>query len=342
MKRVCFATKVFGWTSVLALFAIVGLCHAQNTDASLSGTVTDTTNAAIPNASLKLANQATGFVRTAKTDASGGYNITAVPPGTYDLSVSAAGFKTTLNKGIQLTISEAGTVNVQLPPGGQEQTITVQGGASAINVTNAQLGGGIAPETLQDFPLIISGAPRSSATVALMLPGVSTGGTGNAYNAQTNGGLVSGDEALVDGATAMEGFMNQSGMVSLETDFGMSPDITSEVTVLTANYPAQYGNTTSGQLIVQTRSGGSEFHGAGYDYISNRALNARQFGLDPALPKPEDTQNDYGANLGGPIHQGGFIKSYFYFSWEAFKEAGGVNSAKLTIPSINDRNGDFS
>lgn len=342
MKKICEVRRALGLCVVLALFAVAGLCYGQNTDASLSGTVTDTTNAAIPNASLKLTNVATKAVRSAKTDASGGYNITAVPPGTYDLSVSATGFKTTINKGIQLTISQAGTVNVQLPAGAAEQTITVQGGSSAINVTNAQLGGGIAPEILQDFPLIISGAPRSSATVALMLPGVSTGATGNAYNAQTNGGLVSGDEAVVDGATAMEGFMNQSGMVSLETDFGMSPDITSEPTILTANYPAQYGNTTSGQIIIQTRSGGSQFHGAVYDYLSNRALNARQFGLDPSLAKPQDTQNDYGANLGGPIFQGGLIKSYFYFSWEAFKEAGGVNSAKLTIPSMNDRTGDFS
>ncbi|MGC2160440.1 MAG: hypothetical protein WA634_00900, partial [Silvibacterium sp.] len=222
------------------------------------------------------------------------------------------------------------------------QTVTVQGGASTINVTNATLGGGIAPETLQDFPLIISGAPRSSATVALMLPGVTTGASGNAYNAQTNGGLVSGDEALVDGATAMEGFMNQSGMVSLETDFGMSPDITSEVTVLTANYGAQYGNTTSGQIIIQTRSGGSQFHGAAYDYLSNRALNAFQYGAPVGEAKPEDTQNDYGAQLGGPIVQRGFLKGYFYFSWEAFKEAGGVNSSTLTIPSLNDRTGNFS
>src|SRR6185437_15821522 len=197
MKKICEVRRVLGLCLVLALFAVSGLCYAQNTDASLSGTVTDTTNAAIPNASLKLTNVATKAVRSAKTDASGGYNITAVPPGTYDLSVSAAGFKTTINKGIQLTISQAGTVNVQLPAGAAEQTITVQGGSSAINVTNAQLGGGIAPEILQDFPLMISGAPRSSATVALMLPGVSTGATGNAYNAQTNGGLVSGDEAVV-------------------------------------------------------------------------------------------------------------------------------------------------
>ncbi|HEU4981451.1 MAG TPA: TonB-dependent receptor [Acidobacteriaceae bacterium] len=340
-SKVRTATRALGLSIALGLFSLAGLCHAQNNDASLSGTVTDTTNAAIPNANLTLTNEATGISRTAKTDATGGYSMTAISPGTYDLSVSASGFKTTINKGIQLQISQAGTVNVQLPAGATEQTVTVQGGSSAINVTNAQLGGGIAPETLQNFPLIISGAPRSSVTVALMLPGVSTGGTGNAYNAQTNGGLVSGDEALVDGATAMEGFMNQSGMVSLETDFGMSPDITSEVTVLTANYPAQYGNTTSGQLIVQTRSGGNQFHGAAYDYISNRIFNAYQYGFT-GQSKPEDTQNDYGANLGGPIVQRGWLKGFFYFSWESFKEAGGVNSATMTIPSVNDRNGNFS
>ncbi len=121
---------------------------------------------------------------------------------------------------------------------------------------------GVSPETLQDLPLVISGAPRSSVTVAIFMPGVTTGGGGNAYNSRTNGGIITGDEAVVDGATAAEGFMNQSGMVSLQTDFGMSPDITSEVKILASNYDAQYGNSTSGQLIVQTRSGGETFHGA--------------------------------------------------------------------------------
>jgi hypothetical protein len=348
IRKIRISARALGLWMGLGLYAVVGLCHGQNTSASLSGTVTDTSGAVIAGASLTLTNEATGFSQTSKSDSVGGYNITDVTPGKYDLTVSAAGFESVINKGIQLAISQAGRANIQLPVGKAQQTVTVTAGASALNVTNETLGGGIAPETLQDFPLIISGAPRSSATVALMLPGVSTGASGNAYNAQTNGGLVSGDEALVDGATAMEGFMNQSGMVSLETDFGMSPDITSEVTVLTANYSAQYGNSTSGQIIIQTRSGGSEFHGAAYDYLSNRVLNAFQYGAPAGEAKPEDTQNDYGASLGGPIDLPGlhgtdsYLKGYFYFSWEAFKEAGGVNSATLTIPSINDRAGNFS
>ncbi len=159
-----------------------------------------------------------------------------------------------------------------------DQTVTVSADASLINYETPPSEAGVSPETLQNFPLVISGAPRSSVTVAIFMPGVTTGGGGNAYNSRTNGGIITGDEAVVDGATAAEGFMNQSGMVSLQTDFGMSPDITSEVKILAANYDAQYGNSTSGQLIVQTRSGGEQFHGAAYEYLRNDALNAKQYG----------------------------------------------------------------
>ena len=181
-----------------------------------------------------------------------------------------------------------------------------------------------------------------------MMPGVTTGGGGNAFNARINGGLVTGDEALVDGATAIEGFMNQSGMVSLQTDFGMSPDITSEVKVLTANYDAQFGNTTSGQLIISTKSGGEHFHGAGYEYIRNEFFNAFQYGAGSGVKKPGDKENDFGANVGGPIYIPGFhgdksfLKGYFYFNWEGFQDHGSANSATLSIASLKNRAGDFT
>jgi Carboxypeptidase regulatory-like domain len=321
---------------------------AQDTNASLTGTVTDPNGAAIPRVSLTLTNEVTLFKVNFVTNDAGEFNFANIPPGKYDLSATAEGFKSVTQKGIELAVTQQGRVNVQLPLGNIEQNVTVSGETSQINFVDPTIGGGIAPETLQDFPLTVSGAPRSSVTVADMLPGVSTGASGNAYNTRINGGLVSGDEALVDGATAMEGYMNQSGMVSLETDFGMSPDITSEVHVLTANYDAQYGNSTSGQLIIVTRSGGDQFHGAAYEYLRNDALNARQWGTPLTTPKPEDKENDFGANLGGPILIPGlhgpssFLKGYFYFNWEGFKEAGGANSATLSIPSLAARNGNFS
>lgn len=318
----------------------------QDTNASLTGTVTDSTGAAVPSVSLTLTNQVTQFKLKIVSNDAGEYTFANVPPGKYDLNATANGFQSVTQKGIELAATQQGRVNVQLSLGNVEQNVTVTAEASQINYVDPTVGGGVAPETLQDFPLTVSGAPRSSVTVADMLPGVSTGASGNAYNTRINGGLVSGDEAMVDGATAMEGYMNQSGMVSLETDFGMSPDITSEVHVLTANYDAQYGNSTSGQLIIVTRSGGDQFHGAAYEYARNDMFNATQWG---ASKKPADKENDYGANVGGPIlfpgllhRDSGRVKGYFYFNWEAFKEAGGANSATLSIPSLAARNGNFA
>src|SRR5580698_1744160 len=322
--------------------------YCQDTNASLEGTVTDPANAAIPGAKLTLTNLATGFQSNFVSDASGEFSFHNLTPGRYDLTVEAAGFKSTTQKGIELAVNQSARNDVHLAVGNAAETVTVSADASLINYDNPTLEGGIAPETLQDFPLTISGAPRSSVTVAILLPGVTTGGGGNAYNARSNGGLVTGDEAIVDGATAMEGFMNQSGMVSLETDFGMSPDITSEVHILTANYDAQYGNTTSGQIIIETKSGGEKFHGAAYEYIRNQLFNAFPYGAGTTSRKPQDEENDYGANIGGPIllpklhGTNSFLKGYFYFNWEGFKDLGGSTPSTLTIPSVNDVAGNFS
>ncbi|MFZ0745967.1 MAG: carboxypeptidase-like regulatory domain-containing protein [Terracidiphilus sp.] len=344
-------SKVSGVTRYL-LLALLGAFlltvntrgFGQDTNASLSGTVTDPSNAAIPGAKLTLTNVATAFKTNFVSDASGEYSFQNLTPGRYDLAAEATGFKSSTQRGIQLAVNQSARIDVHLSVGNTAETVTVIGDASLINYDNPTLEGGISPETLQDFPLTISGAPRSSATVAVFLPGVSTGGGGNAYDARINGGLVTGDEAVVDGATAMEGFMNQSGMVSLETDFGMSPDITSEVHVLTSNYDAQYGNTTSGQIIIETKSGGEHFHGAGYEYVRNDDLNATPYGGT----KPPDKENDFGANVGGPIFlpkmhgANSFLKGYFYFNWEGFQDHGSANSATLSLASANDRNGNFS
>ncbi len=329
----------------LFLLAVNKQSFGQDVNASLSGSVTDTSGAVIPSAKLSLINETSGTRQDFQTDAGGEYNFRNLPPGIYDLSVTASSFQSFVRKGIELAVNQSARVDVKLTVGAADQTVTVSADASLINYENPTIGGGVSPETLQDFPLVISGAPRSSVTVAILMPGVTTGGGGNAYNSRTNGGIVTGDEAVVDGATASEGYMNQSGMVSLQTDFGMSPDITSEVKILASNYDAQYGNSTSGQLIVQTRSGGEKFHGAAYEYLRNDAFNAKQYGASSKTP---DKENDFGANVGGPIWIPGYhssnarVKGYFYFNWEGFQDHGGASSSTLSIASLNARAGNFS
>src|SRR4051794_1083170 len=281
------------------LLALPNLSFGQDTNASLSGSVTDPSEAAIPNAKLTLTNQATGFQFNFVADETGAYTFRNLTPGTYKIDVTAGGFKSTTQTGIQLSPNQASRLDIHLTMGQTNETVTVTADTSLINFESQSLEGGVSPEALQSFPLTVSGAPRSSVAVAIMMPGVTSAGGGNAFNARINGGIITGDEALVDGATTIEGFMNQSGMVALQTDFGMSPDITSEVKVLTANYDAQYGDTTSGQLIITTKSGGEQFHGAAYEYLRNDMFNAFQYGASGK--KPPDKENDYGANIGGPI-----------------------------------------
>jgi hypothetical protein len=333
------------------LFGTATRSNGQDINASLSGTVTDTSGAVIPGAQLTLTNEATGVASKDLSDSSGLYSFRNLVPGKYDLNVTAKGFRSTDHNGIELAVNQAARLDLSLSIGQTNETVTVIGDTSLINYENPTLEGGMSPEALQDIPLVVNGAPRSSVEIATMLPGVTSAGGNNALNARINGGVATGDEAVVDGVTVSEGYMNQSGMVALQSDFGMSPDITSEVHVLTANYDAQYGNSTSGQLIIETKSGGDRFHGGGYEYIRNDFFNAEQYlgrPVGPGFKKSPDKQNDFGTYIGGPWYVPGFhgansfFKGYFYFNWEGFQDHGGAVSATDSIASMNDRNGNFS
>ncbi|PYU16537.1 MAG: hypothetical protein DMG37_02120, partial [Acidobacteria bacterium] len=198
--------------------------HAQIGNASLSGTVMDPSGAAVANAELTLTNKATGFEMKVTSNERGEYTFRNVTPAAYNLRVVKTGFQNYIQKDVELTINQSGHADVRLSLGATTETVLVEGENTLINYDNGTLQGGIDPETVKDLPLIVSGKPRSSASFAVLLPGVSTGNSNEAFNARINGGLQSGDEALLDGATMQEGFMSQSGMVSIQGDFQMSPD----------------------------------------------------------------------------------------------------------------------
>jgi len=262
--------RVSGFESFLAFWLVLAaLCvtgWAQSSNATLNGTVADANGAVLVNADLTLVNIANAAEAKATTNERGEYTFRNLTPGTYDLKVAQSGFQNHLQQGIVLTINSIGRADVVMQVGSQNETVTVQGDASLINFENATIQGGIPPEALNTLPIVVGGAPRSSMSLATLMPGVSTGSSNQAFNARINGGLQMGDETVFDGASMQQGFMNQSGMVSLQGDFQMSPDMVSEVKVVTSNYEPQYGSSTSGQLIVVSKSGGTEYHGAAFEY----------------------------------------------------------------------------
>ena len=339
----------------LACFLFAIPAFSQGTNATLSGVVTDPSGAVMPGVDLTLTNAASGFEAKSTSNERGEYTFRNLVPGTYELKAAKSGFSTYLQKDIVLTINQAGRVDVALKVGSQTETVSVSGDTTLLNYDNATVQGGIDPETLKALPLTVEGKPRSAAALVVLEPGVTTGSSNQAFQARINGGVESGDEALMDGATMQEGFMSQSGMVSIHQDFQMSPDMVQEVKVIASNYDAQYGGSTSAQVAVVTKSGGNNYHGAIFEYARNKALNAKPWNANPCPAgkpgcdqRPPDNEHNFGANFGGPIkipkiYEGtSKHKSYFYFNWESYHLAGGSSVPTLSIPSIKERSGDFT
>ncbi|HWC15921.1 MAG TPA: carboxypeptidase-like regulatory domain-containing protein, partial [Terriglobales bacterium] len=334
----------FRFLSILgvALLALAVPMLPQGTNATLGGVISDPSGAVMPGAEVTLTNQASGFEEKSVTNDRGEYTFRNLVPGTYQLKVSKSGFSSYVQKDIVLTINQAARVDAGLKVGAQTETVSVSADTTLLNYDNATVQGGIDPETLKSLPLTVEGKPRSSAALVVLEPGVTTGSSNQAFQARINGGVESGDEALMDGATMQEGFMSQSGMVSIHQDFQMSPDMVQEVKVIASNYDAQYGGSTSAQVAVVTKSGGNNYHGAAFEYARNTALNAAQWG---SPKKTVDVENNFGANFGGPIkipkiYEGtSKHKSYFYFNWESYHIAGGSSVPTLTIPSLKERTG---
>jgi hypothetical protein len=275
------------------------------------------------------------------------YSFPNIEPGTYELSATAKGFRPLTQTGISLVVGQIARVDLKLEVGTDVQTVKVEADASQLNFENAVHQEGVSPEIINELPLVVSGGPRNSAQMAVLLPGVNTGTSSSAYDARINGGLKSGDEAVMDGVSMQEGTMSQSGMAAFY-DFRMTPDMISEFRVMTSSYSPEYGDSTGGQIIVTTKSGTDQYHGSGFEYLRNKALNATQFTIDrqPGDQRPKDNEHEFGFSLGGPlripkIYNGKRFRTYFFTDIEFFRIAGGASRPTISIPSMQERQGDF-
>ena len=326
---------------LLAFLPVSGL--AQSFNATISGSVSDPSGASVPDVELTLTAVATGAFAKTTSNSDGLFSFHNLQRGAYELKATAKGFREFVQRGIAISINDSVRLDIKLELGAETQTIEVMADASPLNFDNGELKGTLTPESIQALPLLVSGAVRSSAAFVILQPGVNTGGSANPFNARVNGGLQSGDEAVLDGITMQQGLLNQSGMVSLYTDFPVSPESVGEVSILTSNYEAQYGSTTSSVITATTKSGTSEFHGGGYWYHRNTVLNARPYGTNS---RPKDLENDFGGYIGGPIKIPKLYtarnKAYFFVNFEGYRFVGGVRKPILSLPTMNMRNGDFS
>ncbi len=243
--------------------------HAQNINASVSGTVKDPSGAVIPNAEISLKSLATGAVFKITTNESGLFRFPNLQAGAYELTVSAKGFRDFVQRGISLSINDTVTINVPLEVGQANQAIEVTADASPLNSENAELKQAITPDTLRELPLIVGGLPRSAISFVVLMPGVTTGAGANTYDTRINGGMGSGDEAVLDGISIQDGLNTQTGAALVFGNSPFSPEAISEVSVLTSNVEPQYGSTSSGVVTAVTKAGSNEFHGSLFEFLRN-------------------------------------------------------------------------
>lgn len=333
-----------GWLRVVLLVVVAscGAAWAQDT-AQITGTVTDPSGAAVAGAAVTISNPEHGINRMSATNSSGDYLFASLPIGSYDLTVSAPGFKKYQAKGIVLRVADKARVNVSLPIGAVATEIIVQGSAVAqVETQSSDLGGTVTGKEITQLEL----NGRNFTQLITLVPGVTNqsgqdeaqvGVNGNVAFS-VNGGRTEYNNWEMDGGDALDNGSNTSLNVY------PSVDAIAEFKVLTSNYGAQYGRNGSGTVEIETKSGTSHFHGDLYEFVRNDAFNATQYFLSSV---PAYKKNDFGGTIGGPIYIPGHYnqdkqKTFFFYSEEWRRDIVPSGFSVTTVPSLNDRMGNFN
>jgi hypothetical protein len=318
---------------VLAIFSAM-LLHAQDS-ASVTGTVRDQSGATVANAQVTVSAADRGINRETTSNGDGEYSVAALPPGSYDIAVTAQGFKKFLAKGVVLNVAQKARVDVPLQVGAANTELTVVGADVAqVETQSSDLTGVVTGKEITQLQL----NGRNFTQLVTLVPGVSnqTGqdeGTVGVYgnvSFSINGGRVEYNNWELDGGDNMDNGSNSTLNVypSLEA--------IAEFKVLTSNYGAQYGRNGSGTVEVETKSGTNSFHGNAYEFVRNDTFNARNYFQSSVPPYKK---NDFGYTIGGPIWKD---HTYFFWSQEWRRDRVPGQNFNQPVPSVEERAGNFS
>ena len=324
--------------SVVA-FSLTAL--AQTEAASINGRVSDPHGLSVVGAKISVVNINTGVVLTTQSNGSGFYNVNGLPTGTYRLMVEKEGFAKVIKPDIELHVQDDLGINVALTIGAATEVVTVEAGASMVNTQDASVSTVVDQSYVKNMPL----NGRSFQDLILLTPGVvtqapmlgsevgaSAGGNGQTGEFSVNGQRTESNNYTVDGVSANVGASASttgmfsgaglSGSVGAATALGTTQalvpvDDLQEFRVESSSYSAEFGRNPGGQFIFETKSGTSQWHGTGFEYLRNGYLDATDWftGFD-GLKQAALRQNDFGGTFGGPIRKG---KTFFFLSYEGLR-----------------------
>ena len=315
----------------VVLFASV-LALGQTSTGRIAGLVTDTSEAVIPGATVKVKNMKTGEERSAVTNAQGFYTIAQLSPSTYIVSGTGAGLGPQEYRDINLSVGQERTVNITLQPASISAEVTVSSGElTVIDTSSAAVGANVNAREVGTLPL----NGRQLSQLYLLAPGAQTAGGGSFDNIRFSGRANQENAIRFDGIEASSIIDASPGNLNGEISTGFrlqnSLETVAEFRVDSSNYPAEFGTGTAGQISVVSKSGGNAFHGGLFHYVRNDALDARNF-FDGQLRTPLRL-NQYGGALGGPIKKD---RLFFFVAQESLRQRAGLNLI-ATVPSAAAR-----
>jgi hypothetical protein len=327
---------------VLAGFMFTTVLAWSSINGSISGVVTDPTGAVISGASVVAIETQTGIRTTVTTDAKGFYSLPALAVGTYDLQVGEIGFKSYNKTGLVINANSALRVDAVLPVGTINEKVEVSTDAAHVETESTQMGQVITGKTMTAVPL----NGRAFTDLLALQPGVSPynavdTGMAGVNDRPVDGGLNSGNQSVNGQREAANGFMvNGSNVEEGKTNgAAIIPNLDSiaEFRIITNNYDAEYGNYSGGQINVVTKSGTNQFHGSGFEFLRNTALDAKNYYSLPTDKTPVFRQNQFGGTFGGPIRKD---KTFFFVDYQGTRrtQAPTVNAQ---MPSLANFGGNF-
>lgn len=304
----------------------VFLCAAtaiaqQSGGAAVNGTVTDPSGASIADAKVTAIQLATRTERTTRTSSAGLYSFTALPVGTYDLTIEANGFKQAKFAAVEVLVGTVVTLDARLAVGTAQEVVDVTADAPVVETTRTQTATVVNQRAIAELP--VNG--RNFLDFAVLTPGVvrdpSRGG-----DLSFGGQRGTANSLTVDGSDANNVFFGQStGRAGTgRSPYSFSQDAVQEFQVSTNGYAAEIGRAGGGVINVITKSGTNEIHGAVFEFFRDKALNANSWENNRArLPKRNYHFNQFGGNIGGPIMKN---KAFFFFDYD-----GQRNSEPITV-----------
>jgi len=342
MRNLCVRSVVVSSLAVLLVFCCLvpfsAPVAAQSTFGSISGTVTDASGGAMPDAAVALTSSATGAKQTLTTGPDGLYSFVDLIPGSYVLEVEKQGFKHFKRDPVVVQVQQAVRIDVPMEVGAISQTVEVTSETPLLTPTSTSLGQVIDERKTNEIPL----NGRNVYSLITLSPAAVANGNGSGSSAggspvgpnpfswgnyQVGGSFGNQSAEYIDGQPVNIGYINLPVLLP-------DQDSISEFKVQYNNLGPEWGKFAGGVVNLSTKGGTNEYHGELYEYFRNKVLNAKPF-FSPT--NPPYVQNQYGATVGGPIIKD---KTFFFFAWDAYRQRASTVFT-TTVPTMAERGGVF-